>query len=188
MINNNPSFRRYAMSEKNEMSKRDIVIAEIEKGGATMDSLCTAADCKYASVMSIFSMLRLMGKCPVKDVPVKTEDGNEEMTYRFVTPEEWEKMKEEKAANAKTRTTSSRTPYDVLQAAEKKVERTEKASQLADERAKKDEADPVLALKAQIASLNYDLAKIELKEATKAFKKAKKAGEPTGEPEDTQAA
>ncbi len=161
------------MSE-NQMSKRDIVAKEIEKGGATMESLCAAADCKYASIMSILSTLRLMGKCAVKDVPVKTKDGKEEMTYRFVTADEWDKMKAEQAANAKTRKTSAKTPEEQLAMAEKKVAQANTAAENAAARAEKNPKDPIVVLKAQITKLQKQLADLELKEVKANIQASKK--------------
>lgn len=153
------------MSDNTELSKRDIVVQEIEKGGATMDSLCKAADCKYASIMSIFSTLRLMGKCAVKDVPGKDKDGNAIMTYRFVDVNEWEKIKAKRSAEASTRTSSARTPEQVLAAAEKKLERCKKAAALAKERNEKAPKDEMLQLKKQKTDIELKLAQMELAEA-----------------------
>ena len=144
-----------------EKSKRDIVKETIENGDATMDTLIEAADCKYESVMSIFSMLRLMGHCPVKDVP-HSEDA-ETMTYRLVDHETWERLKEERAANSKS-TARKVTPEERLDKAEKRLERTEKAMNSAKERAEKYE-DEVYQLRAQKAEIEFKLAEYELAEA-----------------------
>jgi len=144
-----------------EKSKRDIVKETIENGDATMDTLIEAADCKYESVMSIFSMLRLMGHCPVKDVP-HSEDA-ETMTYRLVDHETWERLKEERAANSKS-TARKVTPEERLDKAEKRLERTEKAMNSAKERAEKYE-DEVYQLRAQKAEIEFKLAGYELAEA-----------------------
>jgi hypothetical protein len=159
-----------------EMSKRDIVLAEIEKGGATIDSLCEAADCKYASVMSIFSMLRLMGKCPVKDVPVKDKDGNETLTYRIVSPKEWDAIKAEKAAKAKTKAAPARTPEQVYEAAEKKVARCTTAVENAEKRAAGKKATQIDKLKLQKAKIELQIANLEIAEAEKNLPASKDAG------------
>lgn len=139
-------------------SKREIIAECIEAGGATMDSLIAAADCKYESVMSNFSMLRLMGKCPVKDVEV---DGV--MTYRFVTSAEWEAMKAEKSANAGTKkAVAAKSPAERLIAAEKRVDKCDKAAVGAVERAEAAPDDELLGLRAQKAEIELKIAKFEL--------------------------
>lgn len=142
-------------------SKRDIIAEAIEAGGATMESLIAAADCKYESIMSNFSMLRLMGKCPVKDVEV---DGV--LTYRFVSTEEWEQMKAEKAtsatsASSRTRT-SSKSPAQRLVAAEVRVARCEKAAENAQARANANEEDTLLGLRSDKAEIEMQIAQYEL--------------------------
>lgn len=138
-------------------SKREIIADCIDAGGATMESLILAANCKYESVMSNFSMLRLMGKCPVKDVEV---DGV--LTYRFVTSEEWESMKAEKAANAGAKRTSvTKSPAERLIAADKRTDRCEKALVSAAERAKSAPNDELLALRQQKADIELKIAVIE---------------------------
>jgi hypothetical protein len=154
-------------TEETEMSKRDIVLAEIEKGGATIDSLCKAADCKYASVMSILSMLRLMGKCAVKDVPVKNKDGNETLTYRIVSPKEWDQIKAEKHANAKKKAAPARTPEQVYEMAEKKVARCTTFLDNAKKRAETEKASQLDKLKLQKANIELQIANIELSDAKK---------------------
>jgi len=147
-------------------SKRDIIADTIEAGNATMESLMEAAGCKYASVMSNFSMLRLMGKCPVKDVPVvfEDEDGNEteEMTYRLVTAEEWEAVKTEKAENAKTKKAPARSPEEMLEVLTKRVEKATKANDVAVTRFEANEDSQILQLRAQKAGIELQIAQLEL--------------------------
>lgn len=149
-------------------SKRDIIAEAIEAGGATMESLMEAANCKYASVMSNFSMLRLMGKCPVKDVEVvaEDEDGNEvtEMTYRLVSTEEWEAIKVEKAENAKTKKAPTRTPEEMLEILTKRVEKAYKADASAQTRLDANADSQILQLRAQKASIELQIANLELEE------------------------
>ena len=144
-----------------EKSKRDIVKETIEEGNATMESLTKAADCKYESVMSIFSMLRLMGHCPVKDVP-HFEDP-ETMTYRFVDADEWERMKAERSANSQS---SGRklTPEERLEKAQTRVEKSEKAYKKAKERAENGNSE-ILDLRAEKAKIEHKIAQHELSEA-----------------------
>lgn len=159
-------------------SKRDIIAEAIEAGGATMESLMEAADCKYASVMSNFSMLRLMGKCAVKDVetefPVLDAEGNEQiddagevimetiLTYRLVDAAEWEEIKAAKAANAKTKKAPARTPEETLEVLQKRVAKATKTVEGVVERANKDEESQILQLRAEKANIELQIAELEL--------------------------
>jgi len=144
-------------------TKRDIVIDTIKKGGATMDSLMKEADCKYPSVMSIFSTLRLMGMHPVKDVPVKDKDGNEVLTYRLVDQAEADKIKAEKASKAKANQGPAKSPAERLALAEKRVERCTNLLKTAAARAKKEPDNVEFDLRGQKADIELKLAQLELK-------------------------
>jgi len=139
------------------MTKREIVLQEIKKGGATMESLQEAADCKYESVMSIFSTLRLMGQCPFK---------NEDGTYSIISSEEWEEYKASRASSAKKK---AKTPEEELEAAQKALDRAQKSCDLAKARTEKDPEDNVLDLRFQKAQLELRLAEIRLEEAEAAI-------------------
>ena len=157
-----------AKTEAPAKTKRDIILESILAGGATMDSLVKAADCKYASVMSNFSMLRLMGKCPVKDVPTKVKDSEgkdvEILTYRIVSPEEWETVKAEAAERAATKTTVAKTPEEQLAALTARVERTGKAVEGTKKRADDKPESKILALRLQAAVIASEIANLELTE------------------------
>jgi len=146
-------------------SKREIIAECIEAGGATMESLMAAAGCKYASVMSNFSMLRLMGKNPVKDVPVEStnEDGETvtELTYRLVSNEEWAAIKADKAANAKTKKAPARTPEQMLEILTKRVDKATKAEAVAIDRAAVSDSE-ILGLRSQKAEIELQIASLEL--------------------------
>ena len=160
-------------------SKREIIADVIEAGGATMESLMEAAACKYASVMSNFSMLRLMGKCAVKDVdteiPVLDEDGNETFddagevatttiqTYRFVTADEWKEIQAAKATNAKAKKAPARTPEEQKALLEKRIEKLNTAKANADKRAEEGDSE-ILNLRAQKADIECQIAGLELAE------------------------
>jgi len=166
------------MSESTEVkkSKRELVLDALNEGGATMKSLMAAADCKYESIMSIFSTLRLMGHCPVKDVP--SEDNPEEMTFRVVSAEEWAEIKAERAANAKSKSTAKpRSPAEVLEAATKKVARCTKANDNAIKRANADESSQLLEWKAGITRLQLLVAEDEKAAAQIAFDNSDEAEE-----------
>lgn len=148
-----------------KVSKRQIIIDTINAGGATIETLAAAAECKYASVMSNFSMLRLMGMHPVKDVMVVQEDETEVLTYRFVTTDEMNQIKADAAAKAgEKKTVSKKSPADRLDAAEKRIVRCEKADKTAAERADKGNTE-LLNLRAEKAGIELKIAQIELTEA-----------------------
>lgn len=149
------------MSEETR-SKRQIIIDAINAGGATIESLAAEANCKYASVMSNFSMLRLMGMHPVKDVP--SEEDAETLTYRFVDSEEAAQIKEAQKAKSTTSKAPAKTPAERLDAAEKRFERCEKAEKAAGERADKGNSE-LLNLRADKAVIELKIAQIELAEA-----------------------
>ena len=148
-------------------SKREIILETIEAGGATMETLVAAAQCKYESVMSCFSMLRLMGKCPIKDVPVtkidpETNEEKQVLTYRIISADEWAAMKADQASNAKKRSTPARTPEERLAIAQKRVEKLTAVLTKANERANADQENSLLQLRAQVANLELQIAQIEL--------------------------
>jgi hypothetical protein len=148
-----------------EKTKRDIIIETIQAGGATMETLTEAADCKYASVMSIFSMLRLMGYCPVKDVPVTEtdEEGNEVtvMTYRLVSPEEWEAIKAEKASKVKAKRAPKKSPEEQLEALKKRIEKLTTTNESAQGKALDYPSNEILQLRAQKASIELRITELE---------------------------
>lgn len=154
-----------ASTAKPEKKKRDIVIETIMAGGATMESLMAAADCKYESVMSIFSTLRLMGKCPVKDVPVTfiDEDGSEYevLTYRLVSPEEWETIKANRTSNSTAKREPKKTPAEQLEMLNKRIETLTKNDLAAAERFVQRPESEVLNLRAQKAKIELQIAVIE---------------------------
>ena len=155
-----------AVEGATKKSKREIIADCIEAGGATMESLMAAAGCKYASVMSNFSMLRLMGKNPVKDVPVEStnEDGETvtELTYRLVSNEEWAAIKAEKAANTKTKKAPARTPEQMLEILTKRVNKATIAMATANDRATASPDSPILYLRFQKAEIELKIANLEL--------------------------
>jgi len=147
-------------------SKRDLIIEHIEAGGATMESLMAHASCKYASVMSNFSMLRLMGKCPVKDVEITSINADNEevveLSYRLVSTEEWEVLKADKAAKAKTKKTPARTPEQMLEILTKRVDKAVKADIVAGERVIASPDSEILSLRSQKALIELKIANLEL--------------------------
>ena len=160
------------MAKETVKNKREVIIETLKAGGATMAILTTAADCKYESVMSMFSTLRLMGVFPVKDVPGTEENAEgvevEILTYRIADAEEWAKIKADRAENAKTKTTAvAKTPAEALEIAKKKHVRCVKANEAAAARLEKNESNEIIAWKAQIAALTLLVAVSELADAQK---------------------
>ena len=124
------------------MAKRDIILAEIEKGGATRESLMAAADVNDKGLSSQLTYLRWMGKCPMKQ-----EDG----TFKIVSAEEWEAHK----AASGTGFGAAKTPAERLTAATKRVGR---ASSALDNCKKRLDANP----DDKLNQLNFEKAKLEL--------------------------
>ena len=92
---------------------REHAIALINEGGATRASLCETLGIKPTSLATVFSQLRLMGKCPIED---------DNKVLRIGTPEEYEALKTAKTSNKKVLT-----PEEQLDAANKRVDRATKA-------------------------------------------------------------
>jgi hypothetical protein len=139
--------------EETKRPKRLIILDAIEAGGATKESLMELADCSAASLATNFSYLRMGGKCPLK---------NEDDTYSIVTEEEWAEIKAEAKAKAKTRKTATpKTPEQIYNAAQKRVERTAKALETA---TKKHDEFPceITELRLTIATADARLADIAL--------------------------
>ena len=149
-------------------SKREIIAETIEAGGATMESLMKAAGCKYASVMSCFTMLRLTGRCPVKDVEtIVIKDGKEvtETTYRLVDSKEWEEIKAARTARAaKTARSPLKTPEQQLEIFKAQFERLVKTFRIAKIRAEAKKDSEILKLKVEKARIMLEIVKLEIAE------------------------
>ena len=160
------------MSEKTP--KRIFVIEAIREGGKTHSDLMDAAECNAAGLASQFTYMRLMGNdaeggtCPIKD---------DAGIYSLVTGAEWEEMKAEKKASAKTRTAAPKDPVARLKAATKRVAKAEKADKsYAKKMEETEDASRELEIRAELAELNLELANLELDMA--------KVGCPDGIPEE----
>lgn len=130
---------------------REHVIALINEGSATRASLCETLNIKPTSLASIFSQLRLMGKCPIED---------DNKVLRLGTPEEYDALKATKTSNKKVLT-----PEEQLDAAAKRVDRATKAFDKATENKNQDKS-PKTKWKFKAAEAELELAKIALAELT----------------------
>jgi len=130
------------------MAKRDIILAEIRKGGATKESLMVAAEVNEKGLASQMTYLRLMGTCPRK---------MEDNTYEIVSREVWDEHRAASGAKSDT----SLTPAERLEKAEKKVNKAITALDRATESANAAPDDDLKALKFQVAKLNVQIASIE---------------------------
>jgi len=110
---------------------REIILAKIQAGGATRESLKAELGLTPAALATNFTYLRLMGFYPVDDNPEKI--------LRVVSKETWEAIKDERSANAKPR--STKTPEERLNIAQKRVARAVKALDNAKERMTKDPSE-----------------------------------------------
>jgi hypothetical protein len=72
---------------------REHAIALINEGGATRASLCETLGIKPTSLATVFSQLRLMGKCPIED---------DNKVLRIGTPEEYEALKPSRPATRRS--------------------------------------------------------------------------------------
>jgi hypothetical protein len=97
------------------MAKRDIIMAEILKGGATQASLMEAAQVNEKGLASQFTYMRMMGKCPMKQ-----PDG----TFKIVSREEWDAYTESRGGVGSTKIL---TPAERLDRAAKRVTRAASA-------------------------------------------------------------
>lgn len=117
---------------------REHVIALIEEGNATRKSICEEIGFKPASLASVFTQLRLMGKYPMTD-----EDG----ILRFGTADEYAEAQANRGAGK-----AAKTPEEKLESAKKMLARNEKLA------AKLESKDGELAnLKLAVAVANVAL-------------------------------
>ncbi len=130
---------------------REHAIALINEGGATRASLCETLGIKPTSLATVFSQLRLMGKCPIED---------DNKVLRIGTPEEYEALKTVKTSNKKVLT-----PEEQLDAANKRVDRATKAYDRAAENKNQDKSAKT-KWKFKAAEAELELAKIALAELT----------------------
>lgn len=121
---------------KSYNNNREWVIALIEAGNATRKSICEEVGFKPASLASILTQLRLMGKFPMT---------NEDGTLRFGTAEEYE-------ASQANRGHSAKTPEEKLASARKMLERNKKLVDKLDGR-----DDTLSQLKLAVAQANVEL-------------------------------
>lgn len=129
----------------------------IEAGGATKESLLAEVGCSAASLATNFTYLRLMGFYPVK---------GEDETFSFITEEEWNELQAERKANAGTRKTATpKTPEELLEQAEKRYDRCEKALSTAETK-DQEFGNEITELRLTIARAEFRLAELVLKDAT----------------------
>lgn len=159
------------------MSKEMIVKKLIDEGKSTREDLRDAAECTAGSLASYLSAFRNAAKftgaaiCPIEiDV-----DGAK--VFVFKTFDEVEQLKAERTpAKAKT---AAKTPQERLDAATKRVIRTDKAMEATAGRAQADPDNRELDLRYQKASIEAQLAELDLAKVTEAM--------PDEEPETTDA-
>lgn len=112
-------------------SKRDQVLEMLREGGYTREEIADALDMTVASVSSQFTYLRWMGNFIIYD---------EDKVIHLVNQEEYDKWLEEKAANRKTKSsTSAKTPQEQADALDKTIKNQTK--QLENWQAKKTKID-----------------------------------------------
>lgn len=107
------------MTQDNYKNNRERVIALVEAGGATKQSLCEACGFNEKSLASVFAQLRLMGKFNIKD-----ENG----VYSLVDEATWN---EHRASSSKVQ---PKTPKEAYDAAVKREQRAATAQMNAEKR------------------------------------------------------
>lgn len=107
------------MTQDNYKNNRERVIALVEAGGATKQSLCEACGFNDKSLASVFAQLRLMGKYNIKD-----ENG----VYSLVDEATWN---EHRASSSKVQ---PKTPKEAYDAAVKREQRAATAQMNAEKR------------------------------------------------------
>lgn len=107
------------MTQDNYKNNRERVIALVEAGGATKQSLCEACGFNEKSLASVFAQLRLMGKYNIKD-----ENG----VYSLVDEATWN---EHRASSSKVQ---PKTPKEAYDAAVKREQRAATAQMNAEKR------------------------------------------------------
>lgn len=107
------------MTQDTYKNNRERVIALVEAGGATKQSLCEACGFNEKSLASVFAQLRLMGKYNIKD-----ENG----VYSLVDEATWN---EHRASSSKVQ---SKTPKEAYDAAVKREQRAATAQMNAEKR------------------------------------------------------
>lgn len=126
-------------------NNREHVLALINEGGYTRASLCEAVGIKPASLATVFTQLRLMGKYPME---------NEDKTLRIATQEEWEVHKASAGAGTKR---EPRTPQEAYCAALKREGRCATKSAKADKAFEADRSREN-ELRKNVADAEYALA------------------------------
>lgn len=107
------------MTQDTYKNNRERVIAQVEAGGATKQSLCEACGFNEKSLASVFAQLRLMGKYNIKD-----ENG----VYSLVDEATWN---EHRASSSKVQ---PKTPKEAYDAAVKREQRAATAQMNAEKR------------------------------------------------------
>lgn len=157
------------MTQDNYKNNRVRVIALVEAGGATKQSLCEACGFNERSLASVFAQLRLMGKYNIKD-----ENG----VYSLVDEATWN---EHRASSSKVQPKAPKEAYD---AAVKREQRAATAQMNAEKRFNADSTHEN-ELRKIIANAELELASILVGKAEEALRAANEP--PAGVPADASA-
>ena len=151
------------------MSKETQVFEMVKERSMTRQEIIEAAGCtpgSFASYLSAFRNAAKLTGAPVCPVEVPSEDDPEKKVFKIVTFDEAETYK---AAQAATRKTAgpAKTPEERFLAAKKRLARCEKARVNAYERADARAGDEELRLRAEKATIEYQLAELAYNNAFK---------------------
>jgi len=147
-----------------KVPKRTVILEAIQAGGATKESLMELAECSSASLATNFTYLRLMGKYPVK---------NDDDTFAIVTEAEWAEITADRKAKAVDRKVSTpKTPVELFKMAEKRLERCNKALEVAQQKAEHFGDSEIVQLRLTITTAEARLAQLCLDDAAKGLTEA----------------
>lgn len=133
-------------------NNREWVISLIEAGTATRKSICEEIGFKPASLASVFTQLRLMGKYPMT---------NEDGTLYFGTAEQYEAAQASRGTGA-----ASKTPEEKLASARKMLERNQKLVEKLSDRSDELAQLKLAVAEAQVALYEYIIGTLEAGEDT----------------------
>lgn len=145
------------------MSKQTVVAEMVKEGTHTRQEIKDAAECNSSTLASYLSGMRNAAEytgaviCPVEE---EQDDGRK--LFKAILFTEYEALK---AARVTKTSTSTKTPEERLENAEKRVVRCENLNDKAMERAEASEDNHELQLRFQKTGIELELAEIELDRA-----------------------
>lgn len=140
-------------------NKQTIILEAIRAGGATRESLMTAAGVNKAGLASQLAYLNSRGQAMAEvdktkaEFPIQNEDG----TFRVGTLEEYEAKRKSFGITAKPKTKA-----EILEAAQKREDKASSAYSKAADKAKDNPSDEIFSKVAEIRKAELELASMKL--------------------------